>query len=387
MARIYKQRYTVLNKKTGQRETRQTKNWYIEFRDPSGKLVVKPGYRDKLATAQYAAELERTAERVDAGLLSVGVEHGRTPIAQHIDDYVESLRTKGDTAKHVSIIRRQLERLTAGSGWTRIADMDQSGVLAYLARCRNGKGPTAEGRTPARMSRETANHYVRAARAFGTWLVGQRRTALNPFAGMAILNPEVDRRRVRRVLSEGEFGKLLAAANVAPRRCQMSGPDRAILYLLAAYSGLRLGELASLAPHHLCLTDPTPHVVIDAVDSKSGQRAEIPLPVDVVKRLAKWMKGRTVVFHPGPWTAHAARMLRGDLKAAGIPFADERGRVFDFHSLRSQYATNLARAGVDLRVAQRLMRHSSPVLTAKHYTRLELTDLAAEVAKLPTPPK
>jgi hypothetical protein len=39
------------------------------------------------------------------------------------------------------------------------------------------------------------------------------------------------------------------------------------------------------------------------------------------------------------------------------------------------YGTALARAGVRLQEAQRLMRHSSPVLTANVYTRLELHDL------------
>jgi site-specific recombinase XerD len=81
-------------------------------------------------------------------------------------------------------------------------------------------------------------------------------------------------------------------------------------------------------------------------------------------------------------------MLRADLAAADppIPYRDAQGRVLDFHSLRVSYATNLARAGVPLAVAQRLLDHSSPAITSKFYTILETEDLAAEVRKLPPPP-
>jgi hypothetical protein len=37
-------------------------------------------------------------------------------------------------------------------------------------------------------------------------------------------------------------------------------------------------------------------------------------------------------------------MLRLDLEAAGLPYADEDGRVADFHSLRAVYITALAKS-------------------------------------------
>jgi len=53
-----------------------------------------------------------------------------------------------------------------------------------------------------------------------------------------------------------------------------------------------------------------------------------------------------------------------------------------FHALRVTYATMLARAGVSLVQAQTLMRHSDPKLTANIYTRLQLHDGHAAVAKI-----
>ncbi len=65
-----------------------------------------------------------------------------------------------------------------------------------------------------------------------------------------------------------------------------------------------------------------------------------------------------------------------------LAYEDSDGRFLDFHALRVSYGTSLARAGVRLQMAQRLMRHSTPVLTANVYTRLELHDLRGAVACL-----
>ena len=61
---------------------------------------------------------------------------------------------------------------------------------------------------------------------------------------------------------------------------------------------------------------------------------------------------------PGTWADDSATMLRHDLAAAGIPYEDTAGRVFDFHALRHQFISNLAAAGVHPKEAQTLARHS-----------------------------
>jgi len=78
-------------------------------------------------------------------------------------------------------------------------------------------------------------------------------------------------------------------------------------------------------------------------------------------------------------------MLRGDLEAAGIPYAVEGvdGPLFaDFHALRHTYLTLGGLAGIDLRTLQELAGHSTPTLTAR-YSHRRLYDLAGAVEKLP----
>jgi Phage integrase family len=79
-------------------------------------------------------------------------------------------------------------------------------------------------------------------------------------------------------------------------------------------------------------------------------------------------------------------MIRLDLEAADIPDAVETAdgpRHADFHALRHSYLTLLGRGVVDLRTAQELAGHSTPVLTAR-YSHRGLNDLAVAVGRLPS---
>jgi hypothetical protein len=62
---------------------------------------------------------------------------------------------------------------------------------------------------------------------------------------------------------------------------------------------------------------------------------------------------------------------------------DEAGRVFDFHSLRHTFLTNLARSGVHPRIMQSMARHSDPKLTLGRYTHTEIGEQGDALALLP----
>ncbi len=87
------------------------------------------------------------------------------------------------------------------------------------------------------------------------------------------------------------------------------------------------------------------------------------------------------------YTTNARRLLRRVLDRAGIARRDALGRVVDIHALRHTGATRMARRGVPLVVAQRVLGHASPEMTAKVYTHLDLSDLrvAVEGVHVPTP--
>ena len=89
----------------------------------------------------------------------------------------------------------------------------------------------------------------------------------------------------------------------------------------------------------------------------------------------------------GTWAArrcaNTARMLRSDLKRAGIPYHDDKGRVADFHALRHTFITQLARSGVHPAKAKALARHSTITLTMDVYSHVETDELRGALDMLP----
>jgi integrase len=261
-------------------------------------------------------------------------------------------------------------------------------------------------RVAGRLGIKSCNYYLASMKAFLGWMVKDGRTDRNPLAHLAGMNARVDIRRERRCLAPAEFALFLEAAfQGKPVRC-IAGRERRMLYILAAGSGLRCSELASLTPQSFHLDGDSPCVVLEAAYSKRRRRDTQPLPREVAAALAQWLidKPAGEFLWPGGWVHHAAKMVRADLARARsawiraaasiqerkeredtkvLAYADEHGRVFDFHSLRHQYISNLASAGVHPKIAQTLARHSTITLTLDRYTHMGLVDLAASVNSLP----
>ena len=229
------------------------------------------------------------------------------------------------------------------------------------------------------LSVATSNHYLEALNVFVNWSVGQGLLAVNPLRKLKRLNAEPDLRRRRRALTDDEFQRLLAAVAARKSRRAMQNVDRAMIYQVARWSGLRAAELASLTPEAFDLESSPASVTVAAKNSKRRQWDVQVLPSWLVLTLRAYLtdkpEGRPV--WPGKWFRRAKEMLADDLAAANIPMVDAMGRVCDFHSLRHSFITGLARANVHPKVAQRLARHSSINLTMESYTHVEQEELSA----------
>jgi len=248
---------------------------------------------------------------------------------------------------------------------------------------------TAEREREDGVSVRTANAYVQAVKQFTRWAVRVGLLAEDPLVGLGTLgNPEKDRRLERRALTRDELAKLIATTTGSDSRDGMSGDERALLYLVACSTGLRRKELMTLRIADLDLANiEDAAIVVRASNAKNGRAARLPLNSAIAAGLARMTDGAAVtarVFHiPKHW--RAADMLRADLTAAEIDATDAQGRRVDFHALRTTFGTNLARNGVSLPMAQKLMRHSDPRLTANVYTVLSDEDARQAIAALPSP--
>ena len=131
-------------------------------------------------------------------------------------------------------------------------------------------------------------------------------------------------------------------------------------------------------------------VVCRAAYAKNGKTATQPLPAEIAEALRGYLAGRAggAPVWPGTWHEKGAEMLRIDLDAAGISYEVEGpdGPLFaDFHALRHSYVALLDRAGLTLKQAMQLARHSDPKLTMAVYGRAHLHDLGAAVDRLDVP--
>ncbi len=381
-----------------------SKRYVIMYRGERDKRRKKIAYTDKQKSQQLANQLEDRAKQVRDGLADVKAEayrdHERRPLADHIGDWQAALTARGRTPKHAKLSVDRVRRLVAIMFGAEPDEVDAKRMTRD--ECQKARENVTRLIAPARMSSlsaakvqetlarirdagrslETCNHYRRAVRGFVCWAWKEGRLRDNPLAGVAGFNAKEDRRHDRRTISLEELRRLIEAAQIGEPFRNMTGPARALCYRLAVTSGLRYSELASITPESFDWKAPS--VTIQAAYAKNGQTATLPLPDDLVPDLAAYVAdvppGTPIFPMPGD---RGARMLQNDLKAAGIPYRDSGGLVFDFHALRCQTATLLDAAGVTPRVVQRIMRHSTLELTGR-YTRPRAVDIEAAAGMLPS---
>ena len=188
-------------------------------------------------------------------------------------------------------------------------------------------------------------------------------------------------------------------------RLVWSGRERAIIYKTLVLTGLRKGELSSIDVGYLELDEPVAYIVLQAADDKSRDGAEIPLRADLADDLRSWLADKLRALQddcqqrgePIPSKLPASepvfrvprdlfKILDRDLRMAGIPKKDGRGRSIDVHALRHSFGTLLSRAGVGPRTAQAAMRHSTIDLTMNTYTNPRLLDVHGAIDALPVLP-
>ncbi len=157
-----------------------------------------------------------------------------------------------------------------------------------------------------------------------------------------------------------------------------------LLYIMAALTGIRHGEFKKLHWGDINLKSEKPSVMVRAAVGKNRKLACLPLHPVLLKELlgarpAKVSSGDLVFGRSVP----RSELFRKHLQAAGIVKTDSQGKVVDFHSFRHTFCTNLHLAGVPLREAMELMRHSDARLTMTIYADSSLFALRPAVEKLP----
>jgi integrase len=328
-------------------KVRVARMWSGKFQLP-GDLkvtVVALGVTDKQVALEKLRRLVREREREREGLIQPKAERDvlKWPIQAAIHEYVESRRGLHRGAKYCRDRQLRLSRLAHACGWSTVAEINGYSFETWRAQQKT-------------FCAKTLNEYQAAAAMFCNWL--EKRTGRNPMRSVERIKSLGDPRRTRRAFTAEELWRLVDVAG-----------ERGIVYLVAAVTGLRRGELSRIEWRDVNLDEPQPYISARSSITKNAKLVGQPLAPKVAAALRQYRPANVV-----PRDLVLRRLMptmdrfRADLAAAGISYVDEKGRHADFHALRKTLGTELAKSQQPLRVTMELMRHSDAKLTTKIYT-------------------
>ncbi len=352
---------------------------------------------DKTAARRMLADLVARAEQGQAGLPDR--DAARSPLTDHLEafkaDVSLGLGSKGGrkrrapSEEQVTLVVQRVQHVLDGCRFVMPADLD-SAAPAKLAKHLQAK--VRARKEDGGLSPQTAEFHLATARRFARWI--SKRVPSVPadlFDPIPGFDPDSDRRHARREVGPVELANLIDAARASTRTIRkLTGPDRAMLYLVAFATGYRASELAALCPENFDLNADRPTATLPGRMTKNKKRATQYLPIGVAEQLRAYLADKPAgsPVWPGTWIEKPAKVLRRDLAVAGIPYVVKTidgPRYADFHALRHSYLSALASAGVGVKELQELARHSDPRLTLGIYTHARAESLGAAVDRLPLP--
>ncbi len=385
MGRVFQPTYTVAGT-NGERVTKKSKKWHIEYTDEYGKTrrrqagLTKEQARDALRKAESDVLASKnglpTRKAKDCLLIKLA------------ENYLEE-QARIVSPRHLVNLRQRLMATVDGVRVAFLKDLIPERVEGFLDEL------ASHGR-----SARTVNLYRQSIVQLMNWAVRRKVIPYNPLDCVARL-PEHEKVRERRALSREESQRLSQSALVGPlRRMQKAyksgtipeeiqiglrddGKRHELIYATLQQTGLRVGELRKMIWADFDLEQK--QFRVRAEISKNRRQATLPLHPALAERLKEWKRR-----HPALETSSALMVPKGflrifddDIAAAGIEKRDAAGRTLDLHALRHTFGTRLCESGVDPKTIQILMRHSSPVLTLGVYLHSDQDRMAKAIEALP----
>lgn len=376
-----------------------TKCWYARFTDSAGRRVQRStGCTDKDSAKMVLSEWKKKTEKVKAGVLHASKEHSTkkdaTTIEGAMQEYLEMLRRKGRSEKHLYFSKHVIMEMIEGCKVIRLIDFTRRICEQHLASLQD-----------ANLSARYRNHHKAILSGFGVFCVRNGYLESNPAAGIESASVAVDRRHIRRAYTDNEIVALLNAAAERPLHSFMEknrgavdpdkvkpetishlkqlGRERRLIYLTLVTTAARWGELRSVCVNDV-VVDKEPHIKLQATGTKNRKADTVPLTTALAAELKAWIKdsgriGKAKLFD---MPENGIRVFERDRIHAKIAKETKDG-IADIHALRHTAATRLARNGVPIATAQRILRHSDPKITMSIYSHLGIMDTHAAVEGLP----
>jgi integrase len=330
--------------------------YYAEFTDACGQRIRRStGTTVKQDAKTILLKWENDANNERHGI----VVNAATTVEELLLEYLDSLGNTGD--KHRAMSEQRLRAMINFNEWLKPAQINQHELetcVRQLTFQKSTKSPVKK------LSLRSQSHYIGAFKSFTKWLTNVRRALpRDPLISVRKPNFSADRKLIRRFLLHEEW-KWLAKT------------EHALLWETAIQTGYRSAEIRCIRPEHLGKS----FIALPAKLTKNKQNAKqyitaslhdrlndaLPFVVPDEERLAELLRIELA----------EARLLAEDaakpkkLDPGFLEPTDPLGHVLDFHALRHTCGAWLVVAGVNLKVVQKVMRHSSITLTLDTYGHL-----------------
>ena len=326
----------------------ESRSYYLRYRigDMPCDKWVSLDTTDKGVAQGKAVQFIKDLERQLAGLAPPPkqVEARNMPVIELLGEFIAEMKARRRDPKYIEVTEARVSKVVKDARWRKLGDVAADSFLSW--RRANGH-----------LVAKTRNDYLASVSGFLEWLVRLGRLQSNPLAKVGKVDEKGDEKRKRRAFTPDELKRLCAVSDW-----------RGLVYLTAAYTGLRRNEIAELQWGDVQKTEKGMVLLLRAAVTKNRMASIIPVHSKLAAELASirpsTLRATDKVFPRMP----RIERFRLDLKAARIPYEDDNGRFADFHALRYTFATFLTLSQAGQRVTQELMRHSDPELTAGLYT-------------------
>jgi integrase len=318
--------------------------WYVDYRDPNGKRIIKAVGPKKDAEAYLGKVLAAIRE----GRFFDVKKENKTTFKELLDAYVEKVKDQRFYQTSVSyfipVLKKRFEEKL-------LSEIDYKALEDF--RDDRKKTPTQHG---TERSERTVNIEMSILRRMFRKGVKWGMVEKNPFENADDLFFKENNRR-ERALTEDEVRRLIDAC---PKYLKP-------IVIAALYTGLRKSDIFNLKWRDIDLKKG----LIRLEEAKTEKTRNIVLNSDMITLLQSLPVKCQYVFpnkHGKPYK-DIKRSFEASLKKAGIEQSDDRRRKIVFHTLRHTCVSLLTERGADTTAVKNYVAHASEEMT-KHYTHL-----------------
>jgi len=316
--------------------------WYVDYRDPNGKRVIKAVGPKKEAEAY----LGNVRAAIREGRFFDVKKENKTTFKELLDAYVEKVKDQRFYQTSVSYFIPVLKKRFEGK---LLSEIDYKALEDF--RDERKKTSTQHG-TPR--SERTVNIEMSVVRRMFRKGVKWGMVEKNPFENADDLFFKENNHR-ERALTEDEVKHLIDACP----------PYLKPIVATAVYTGLRKSDIFNLKWRDI---DPEKGL-IRLEEAKTGKTRNIVLNSDMITLLQSLPVKCQYVFpnkHGKPFR-DIKRSFETALKEAKIEQSDDRRHKIVFHTLRHTCVSLLTERGADTTAVKNYVAHASEEMT-KHYT-------------------